>query len=52
MSYGAPIGQAWFNALYDIYPEEAEKLRNTLYDPYCRYAKADVIAALHFLLSL
>lgn len=42
------LGQAWFNSLR---PEDAEKLRGTLADPFYRDTKEDVIVALEFLLK-
>lgn len=44
------IGQAWFNALSDALPEEADKLRGTLADPFQQDNKVSVIEALRFLL--
>jgi hypothetical protein len=41
-------GQAFFNALLNLYPKEAEQIRGTVYDPYYHNSKI----ALNYLKSL
>lgn len=48
LGYNERIGQAWFNSLH---PKDAEKLRGTMYDPFYKDEKSDVILALAYLLE-